>query len=699
MLKTIKIVLLLLFIVALSVVMYRLLKKQRGKSTGLAQVSSIAGIIALFPTTVQEIQTKTATSIQEAEQALERLVIIPADQRTYENTVYAFDVICSLSDLAIMRSSLSAVEMVSPQEELRTAAHEAVKTINEFWVDHVENNLALYKSLKDYEEQRVSLENLSDEQRYFLTKTLEDFKRNGMELPVEKRQQVGELKKELAKLEQEFEVNIAKDNRTVAVPREGLAGLDDDFIASLQKTPEGNYILGVDYPTYYNVMENCTDSQTRKKLYRAFNNRAYPINEANLKLVIAKRDQLAKLLGFSSYAQLDLDDQMVENPERAEQFLHELIQRAATKEQQEYEQLVAELPADIALTADGKIEPWDLPYVKALYKKKHFTIDEREIAEYFPMQKTIDGLLGIYKKFLSLDFKEVPVTGLWHEDVKLVEVYDAQKNFLGYLLLDLYPRPNKFSHACNMTIVPAVTMPDGSRPPAVSLVIANFPKPTPTKPALLKRDDVNTFFHEFGHALHGLLGRTTVASFSGTNVKRDFVEMPSQMLEEWLTDKDILRSLSSHYKTGQPLSDEVIDKILELKHFDPGYWVVRQGFFAQLALDYYKDGDSKDIVGIFRTLYQKNLPHTAFDHENHMYASFGHLMGYGAKYYGYLWSKVFALDLFDAIKKEGLLNPVVGKKYVDTVIGKGGSQDPNDLLVNFLGRAPNQEAFLKDLGL
>lgn len=230
-------------------------------------------------------------------------------------------------------------------------------------------------------------------------------------------------------------------------------------------------------------------------------------------------------------------------------------------------------------------------------------------------------------------------------------------------------------------------------------MIANFPKSTATKPSLLKRGDVQTFFHEFGHALHALLGRTHTASLAGTNVKRDFVEMPSQMLEEWLTDASILKELSCHYVTGKQLPDELIERILSLKHFDSGSFVQRQLMLSLLALELYKDGEHKDIYALYKELFNRTRHFVAYEPEDHMYASFGHLTGYGAKYYGYMWSKVFALDMFDEIKKQGLLNPVIGKKYVTEVLAKGGSQDPDEMLKNFLGREPNQKAFLRDLGL
>lgn len=232
-------------------------------------------------------------------------------------------------------------------------------------------------------------------------------------------------------------------------------------------------------------------------------------------------------------------------------------------------------------------------------------------------------------------------------------------------------------------------------------MIANFTKPTAHKPSLLKRDEVKTFFHEFGHALHAILGATEIASLSGTNTKRDFVELPSQMLEEWLHDKDILKKVSKHYITGQPLPDEIIDTLLQLKNLTTGYFVVRQAYLSSIALFYFKKADNgtKDPYSIMKQLFTTMLPYIAFSEDNHFYASFGHLTGYSAKYYGYLWSKVFALDLFATIKQYGLLNPEIGKKYVTEVIGKGGAQDPNELLYNFLGREPNAQAFLQDMGL
>lgn len=669
------------------------------KEHPMYRVSSPSQAVKLFPTSVEAINTLVRESIEKAKKEISAIIEVTKDQKTFANTFKALDAL-SLSDFSIAANILQTVEFVSPDAALREAAHQGVIQMQDFSVDNLSNNRQLYFALKSYVENNASKESLTTEQLYFMHETMDDFKRSGLDLPDDKLEQVKTVKKELASLSLDFETNISKDNRTITVKEQDLLGLEADFIASLKKTQAGDYILGIDYPTYFNVMQNCSVESTRKALFIAMNNRAYPVNESVLQSIIAKRDQLAKLLGFASYAALDISDQMVKNPERAYTFINDLLEQSSIKEAQEVKDLFSDLPEGVALTPDGKLHPWDTAYTSNQYKKKHFDIDENKIAEYFPMEKTVKGLLDIYQQFFSLTFKDEKAPNAWHEDVRIISVYDATNNkLLGYLFLDMHPRDNKYSHACHITLIPSTYDAQGEPILETSLVIANFPKSTASKPSLLKRSDVKTFFHEFGHALHALLGRTHIASFAGTHVKRDFVEMPSQMLEEWLSDASILKQLSSHYVTGESLPDDLIERILALKNFDSGSFVQRQLMLSLLSLEFYKDGQNKDMYAMYKDLATRLRPFVEFELEDHMYASFGHLTGYAAKYYGYMWSKVFALDLFEEIKKHGLLNPEIGKKYVTEVIGKGGSQDPDELLRNFLAREPNQKAFLKDLGL
>jgi len=674
----------------------------------ITKASNTPDIISLFALTVDDITTKTPLYIDEAKNIIDGIIAVPNNQRTFANTAKPLDEVVSLSNVAIAQRIYEALELLSPDTNIRNTAHDASITIQAFWVDNVTSNKKLFNAFTAYATQGNEL--LSEQQRYFIADTINSFKREGLSLPDETLTNVNTLRKELAGLTADFDRNIAQDNSSISVTREKLVGLDDDFIATLPRTHDDLYILGVDYPTYFRVMENCSVAQTRQELYIAFNNRAYPINDPVLKKIIAKRDELAKLLGYVDFAHCDIDDQMAHTPQKAQAFITDLAQKSLAKVQEEMATLTQTLPESVTLTQSGKIQPWDFAYLENSYKKTHFNIDEQKIAEYFPMKKAVDELLDIYRQFFSIDFKEEPASGLWHEDVTVVRVYskpsfakaseDKQDNeLLGTLMLDLYPRPNKYSHAAHTTIIPSTYASDGTRIPDVSIVIANFSKPTATQPSLLKRSEIQTFFHEFGHALHAILGATEIASLSGTHTKTDFVELPSQMLEEWLTDKDILKKISGHYLTGQPLPDDIIDTIITLKKLTTGYFVTRQTYLSSIALSYFGSQENKDPHAIMKHLYSTMLPHMAFVEDNHFYTSFGHLTGYGAKYYGYLWSKVFSLDLFATIKQHGLLNPEIGQKYVAEVLSKGGAQNPNELLYNFLGREPNAQAFLTEMGL
>lgn len=664
------------------------------------QISSVEQVKQLFLKSPDEIREQADRYLKEAQQAIDAIITIPHAERTFANTAQALSDLCSRSNIAVKSNFFEMVEYVYPDKQMRDSAHEVVQKVEEFFVDNLSNNKKIYEAFKGYAEGNAKTEQLRDDQQYYLDETMKGFKRAGLDLPDDELEKVKELKKKLQRLTQEFDRNIAADLKTITVSRNDLSGLGDDFIAQQKKADNGNYIVGVDYPTFFRVMKQCTVEGTRKKIYEAFSNRAYPENEQLLKEIIALRDKLARALGFESYSALNIDSQMAKTPQRVEAFLTDIYERAQVKADQELDALTKELPESVTLNGDGKVNVWDLAFLKNEYKKRHFAVDEEKVAEYFPMQKTVDALLDIYRQFMGVDFKEVPLSGVWHDDVRLIEVYNKNGSELyGYIFLDLHPRPHKYSHAAHAGLVPAIQLADGSRLPAASLVMANFTEPTKDKPSLLLREEVSTFFHEFGHALHAQLGATQLGSFAGTRVKTDFVEMPSQMLEEWLWDKDILKKVSSHYKTGEPLPDDLIKNIIALKRFDTGLFVTRQAFLAFLALDLYKSGTDKDPYRMSHALVERMLPRIHYGPEYRFYASFGHLTGYGAKYYGYLWSKVFALDLFDKIQQKGLLNGEIGEQYVRKILNKGGSADPNTLLRDFLGREPNKDAFIKDLGL
>lgn len=653
----------------------------------------------LFPKDPDDIAVKTKKYMAEADEEIRHLELLDEDRRTFVNTVQALDRIVGLSNLAIWANTLGLFQQVSPQEEIRTATFEALKTIQNFFIDRISNNKKIYQALIAYERSRPMWDEWSSHHAYALQEFLDTYYRAGMTLPDEQLDQVRKLKKELEALAMTFDCNIAADKSSVKVTKDQLQGLPEEFLGTLKR--EANYYeLGVDYPTYHMVMEQCAVEDTRRRLFEAFNKRAWPANHDVLEKIIKKRHEMARMIGFESYAHLNCDEQMARTPEQVEEFLNQLLKKGLKKEEEEIEKLRSNLPSNIQLTSEGKIKPWDAAFIRFHYKKEHCCVDEQLIAEYFPLEYTITGLLDLYKNFFGIDFVFEDDAEAWHQEVRLLRVYSAdRKIFYGYLFLDLHPRPDKYSHAAHFTIVPATVMRDGLVVPGISSVVANFPRSQADRPALLKRDDVKTFFHEFGHALHALFGRSCMSTLSGTSVRRDFVEMPSQMLEEWLWQPSVLKQVSKHYQTGACMPDDLIDRIIALKRLDSGAFICRQAMLSFYSLNLFGSQQPQDIQKLFTQLHQMCRPGYAFHEDDHMYASFGHLTGYGAAYYSYLWSKVYALDLFYEIKRAGLDSQQVGQRYQKMVLEPGGSKDPNELLETFLGRNPSTDAFFADLGL
>jgi len=660
------------------------------------RMQSQADLANLFPKSSDEITAKTKQYIYEAQEKIDKIIAIKPQNRSFETVALALDRVSSFNDLTIFLNVLRVVELVNPDTQVREVAQDNILNIENFFIEQVSNNKRLYEVLFAYN-QVVQRENLSEQQKYFLQETIKNYQRLGLGLPEKKLEKIKILQKELGLLQQQYGANIAIDKTKVIVKPKYLAGMDRDFIGALEKNGEGDCILGLDYPTYFAIMDSCEIEETRKKMYIAFNNRAYPENKAVLQEIMEKRDELAKILGFESYVHFDLDDQMAKTPQRVLDFLVLLRERSEKKAQKEFKLLSSNLPAGVTLTQDNKIKPWDEAYIKKCYKKKYFNIDQQKIVEYFPTKHVISKMFELCEQFFGVRFNVTQVKDLWHEDVILVELYSGENILIGYILLDLYPRKNKFTHACSEPIVPVVT----GYGPGANIIVTNFAKPTQNKPSLMSLFDMKVLFHELGHALHALLGRTDLATFAGFNVKDDFVEAPSQMLDEWPTQKEILKKISCHYKTKEVLSDEDIEKIVKLDSFAADLYVQERCFKSFLSLQYFSKNQDTDPKKIYDDIRSTMRSHIAMCEQNNMYASFIHLPlpMYAAKYYCYLWAKVFSIDILYEIKKHGFANAEIGKKYVQEVLSKGGSVDPGILLKNFLGRATNYDAFFDRYGL
>ncbi len=671
-------------------------------STKRPNIQSILDSITLFPSTPAAVKACVYKAIAQATEGLEALYEIPKASRTFYNTMYALDLI--EEQFVIINAALYALSEVSPDEGVRSASHDALRELNHFSVDHFTSNMRLFEACSDYQKllenpAYAAQENLTPVQKRFVDETMRDFRRIGLQLPQDTRERVKEIQKELHTLCISFSQAIAAATRSFEAAKEELRGVSDTFLATLKTTGHGAYILTTDRPIYDEVLHHCLIPSTRERMYKEYTQRAYPENKTTLSKIIRLRNELAQTLGYPSYAHYELEIAMAKNPETAKNFLTSLIDKARLKSAAEMKEFTRDLPEGVSLTHDGKLQPWDLLLVQNHYKKKHLNLDETEISHYFPLEHTIPAILKVYEKFFGLRFEKKEVTGVWHTDVELLHVY-KDGVYRGAVFLDLYPRPNKYSHAAVIQVVPAITLPGGDINPGLVVLMANFARPHEGHPALFKRHEALVFFHEFGHVIHSLLGATELARFSGLKVKRDFVEMPSQMLEEWMYDTEVLKMISCHYLTKKTLSDDLIQKIKQLKNYAAGDFVLGQLVYGFSSLTYFLPGASdKDVAIIWKEVNETFRTHVAYNQDNQGYCSFGHLIGYGARYYGYLWSHVFALDLFKSIEQHGLLDRTIGERYSAEVIGKGGSEDPAHLIRNFLGREPNSEAFFKDLGL
>lgn len=655
-------------------------------------------MLELFLLNEEDIKYAVESGCKKADTLLVFLLDISKEDRTYENTILLFDRITQLSDLALLGHVLEAFILLHPDPNIRKTALEQKTIIVKYFTDNILQNTLLYNVLKESREEIEKIYGLSDEKKYCIQQILTEFERTGVHLPPEKKQQFSLLTERIELTGSTYTQNISSDNIPVVVPLEALKGLPDYFIKNLKKTDDDRYLLTTDYPTYFTIMEECLIEETRKKLYIAFQNRGYPKNQEELEILINTRNKLAHLLNFPSFASYDIANQMIKTTKNVRSFLYELATLVEEKVEKEVTTLKEEAKIYHLLKENNKIDPWNTRFLVKRYQKRFFGLDETEISHYFPLGNTLKQLYSLYEDFFNILLvpleSEIP---LYHPDVSLLAVKNRENDqIIGYFLLDLFPRPHKYSHAAHLTVVPAVSLLNNLSTVPLSIIIANFAQEQSDSPALLKFDEVKTFFHEFGHALHALFGKTQLASVSGTSVKTDFVEMPSQMLEEWLYEPEVLERISRHYKTAKPLPNGLIDRIIKNKNLFAGTALKRQLFFAFLALEYYDRKPPLNLFEIMKELHETLRPEIEFYEQDHVYANFSHLVGYGAKYYGYLYSKVFALDLFDGIKY-ALFDSSIGKKYKEIVLQKGGSQDPEKILELFLERKPSMQAFINDL--
>ncbi len=653
-----------------------------------------ADIPSLFPKTAEEIEFSFHFVKNNTTGCLRRIISISAEARNFENTVLEYDK--ALAYFRIYGSIIATLKMTHPDKKIRKKAEEILINWTDFMVDSFETNKEIYRSFKEYESKNKEL--LNEERLYYFSNAMINFNRAGLELNPQQYIEMKDLQKQIALLSVQFHSNIAQDTSILHFDKKELSGINEDFLNDLTQDSEG-YALTCDYPTYFQVMTNCSIESTRKKYLYMFNNRAFPQNMSVLNTIINCRDALAHLLGYKSYADYDVVPEMAQTRDAVEKFLDDLSLSTHSKIKTNWSILINDLPLppSVILTQENKIKPWDVAYLANQYIKKHFHIDQNEIADYFPMEKTIRNLLNVYEKFFNINFQIINSNSYWDSSIQTIEVRrkEGDQSLIGYILLDLFPRDNKYSHCCCNCIIPPLSFDGGQTfEPALTVVIANFSKSTKEKPSLLRHHEVKTFFHEFGHAIHALFGKAEMPTKAAYNTKVDFIETPSQLLEEWMWDRDILKMISHHYQTENSLPDSMIDGLIKTRNITDAAHDTTGGnsdhegtelLFAKLSWALFKEGRNKDIPKIHKEIYNSTPQIVSYDPELHHVCAFGHLTAYGAKYYSYPWSKQLALKIFRHIKSHGgLLDPIMGQRYISKIIGRGGSCDPNILITDFI---------------
>ncbi|OXA97539.1 peptidase M3 [Flavobacterium oncorhynchi] len=627
------------------------------------------------------------------------------DAPTFENTVVAMDFSGDILDrLSSIFFNLNSAET---NDEMQKIAQEVSPLLSEFGND-ITLNAALFAKIKAVYDQKESL-NLNPEQTTLLDKKYKSFSRNGANLPEDKKDQLREIDKELSKLSLQFGENVLAETNAFELhltDEKDLSGLPEGTIEAarlLAKNQEKEgWIFTLDHPSYVPFLTYADNRELRKKMAIAFGAKAFQNNEFDNQenvLKIAKlRFERANLLGYKTHAHFVLEERMAESPEKVFSFLNDLLAKAKPAAQKEFAELTA-----FAKELDGieQLEKWDGAYYSEKLKQQLFNLDDEKLKPYFQLEKVLDGAFTIAKKLYGLTFTEVFDIDKYHEEVTTYEVKDAENNLVSIFYADFFPRKGKRNGAW-MTSFKSQYVKDGvNERPHISNV-CNFTKPTETKPSLLTFNEVTTLFHEFGHGLHGMLADTVYPSLSGTSVYWDFVELPSQIMENWCYEPEALALFANHYETGEIIPIEYVQKIKESASFQEGLATLRQLSFGLLDMAWHgQDPTNITDLKAFETEQFANAQLYPDVKENAMSTAFSHIFqgGYSSGYYSYKWAEVLDADAFEYFHENGIFNEEIAKKFKDNVLSKGGTEHPMILYKRFRGQEPKPEALLKRAGL
>ena len=646
----------------------------------------------------KDIQALPAKIIAEKKARLAVIKKVLPGQRNFENTVYALE--ASDNGLTDTILKIDLLQNVSPEKAVRESAQKAVQSVEKQLI-RIERDPKIWQALKDYEQgawrtERATLK--KDDQKLFRDMFLV-YKRMGFDLSAEKQKRLKEIEERLAKISNMFRQNINSHQDHILVSPEEARGLSERFLSGLKRDKQGNYIVTLAYPDYHPFMELAQSEKKREELNNKFFQRGGQKNMLVLNEMLSLRNERAALLGYAHHADYQTELRMAKSGKATLRFEKSLLKKVAQSGKHDLDEL-RDLKRMVTKNPHAELFSHDIAYYGNELQKQRFHFEGEEVRAYFPLARVIEGTFNIYGTLFGITFEKIKGFPLWHKDVELYAIKDSKNEILSCFALDLYPREGKFGHAAVFVIISGRTTAfpsDRYIAPFVTMV-TNFPKPSSKHPSLLSHSEVETFLHEFGHVMHSTLTNARHASQAGHNVAWDFVEAPSQMLEHWAWDKKPLSLLSAHHQTGKPIPSSLLKNLLKSKEHLLRYTTLRQLILGIFDLDLHSTANPPEPAKLYRDMIKKytgiNMsPDAIFP------AGFGHLDGYDAGYYGYLWSNVYAADMFTRFAKEGILNKKTGADYKKWILEKGGSEDELGLVKGFLGRTPNDEAFLKEIGV
>ncbi|MEX0917478.1 MAG: M3 family metallopeptidase [Candidatus Paceibacterota bacterium] len=609
---------------------------------------------------------------------------IPKEERTFENTIEAVEY--SSQGLPEKGSRIHLLSQVHPKRGTREAARKAEVKISSALID-LEYDVELYRAYREYAERG---EVLQGEEKKLFEDMGKGFRQMGFGLPRRDRALLMKKLKRMYELSNIFENRINDWEDSILVTKEELEGLPDSYISNLKKEKNGKYKVTLQYPDLFPFLSGAKSTKKRKELMDKDLQKGGEKNIKILKELLELRKEQAKILGYKSYPDLRVELRTAKNEKNIRSFLSDILKntRSATeKEMKELERVKG-----------APLRYYDLSYYFKQLRKEKFQLDSDLLKEYFPLQSVKGEMLSLFSSLFDVSFAKRKEFPMWHESVELYEVKSKKGETLSYFGLDLYPRKGKYGHAMVAPVQTGQLERSGRRyHPALAFMVANFPRPNKKNPSLMSHSEIETLFHEFGHLMHHVLSDAKYPTQSGTSVAWDFVETPSQLFENWAWDETTIRRMSSHYKTGKKLPERMLRSLIKSRSYGAAYTARRTAVLALTDIELH----TKKIANpnaFYRSL-QKKYTGVALPANHNRLAGFAHIAGgYDSGYYSYLWAEVFAYDLFTRFEKKGKRNKKVGKELRRKVLERGSSAPELSLVADFLGRKPNNKAFLKGIG-